>query len=65
MRAPRSALGLALARLPLWLCGAGALGMALAAFVDSGQAVLATSRWPITLGNNSPRNVLTPSILML
>jgi len=41
MRAPRSALALALAQLPLWLCGAGALGMAVAAFVDPGQAVMA------------------------
>ncbi|MBI5720270.1 MAG: cbb3-type cytochrome c oxidase subunit I [Burkholderiales bacterium] len=41
MRAPRSAPMLALTRLPLWLCGAGAAGMALAAFVDPGQAVMA------------------------
>jgi hypothetical protein len=33
--------GAALARLPLALCGLGALGMALAAFVDPGQAVMA------------------------
>ncbi len=41
MRAPRGALVLALARLPLVLCAAGALGMALAAFVDPGQPVMA------------------------
>ena len=40
-RSPRSALAVAVARLPLWLTGAGALGMALSAFVDPGQAVLA------------------------
>ena len=41
MRAPRSAAALAWARAPIWLTGAGALGMALAAFVDPGQAVMA------------------------
>lgn len=41
MRAPRSALALAWARLPIVLCAAGALGMALAAFVDPGQPVMA------------------------
>jgi len=41
MRAPRSAAALAWARLPLILCAAGALGMALAAFVDPGQPVMA------------------------
>ena len=38
LRSPRSRL---LVRAPLWLCGAGALGMALAAFFDPGEAVMA------------------------
>ncbi len=40
-RPARSAAGAALNRLPLLLCGAGALGMALAAFVGGGPAVMA------------------------
>ena len=40
-RPARTPLGNALTRLPLLLCGLGALGMALAAFVDPGQAVMA------------------------
>ena len=40
-RPPRTRAGAALNRLPLLLCGAGALGMALSAFVDPGQAVMA------------------------
>jgi len=41
LRPARSRAGAALARLPLVLCGAGAAGMALAAFVDPGQPVMA------------------------
>jgi len=41
LRPARSRPGAALARLPLVLCGAGAAGMALAAFVDPGQPVMA------------------------
>jgi hypothetical protein len=40
-RAPRSRALQGAARVPLLLCGLGALGMALAAFVDSGQPVMA------------------------
>ena len=40
-RPASSATGAALNRLPLLLCGAGALGMALAAFVGGGPAVMA------------------------
>jgi hypothetical protein len=41
LRPARSRAGAALARLPLLLCAAGAAGMALAAFVDPGQPVMA------------------------
>ena len=41
LRSARSRAGAALARLPLLLCAAGAAGMALAAFVDPGQPVMA------------------------
>ena len=40
-RPARSRAGTVLSRLPLTLCGAGAAGMALAAFVDPGQPVMA------------------------
>lgn len=40
-RPPRTPAGVVLTRLPLALCSLGALGMALAAFVDPGQAVMA------------------------
>ncbi|MDP1648967.1 MAG: cbb3-type cytochrome c oxidase subunit I [Rubrivivax sp.] len=40
-RPARTPAAVALTRLPLLLCGLGALGMALAAFVDPGQAVMA------------------------
>lgn len=41
LRPLRSRAGVLLARLPLLLCAAGAAGMALSAFVDPGQAVMA------------------------
>jgi len=41
LRPARTRATAALTRLPLVLCGLGALGMALAAFVDPGQAVMA------------------------
>ena len=41
LRPARSRAGAGLARLPLLLCAAGAAGMALAAFVDPGQPVMA------------------------
>ncbi len=41
LRPAHTRLGAALTGLPLLLCGAGALGMALAAFVDPGQPVMA------------------------
>jgi cytochrome c oxidase subunit 1 len=41
MRAPRGAFWVVAARLPLWLTGAGAIGMALAAFLDPGVAAMA------------------------
>lgn len=41
LRPPRSSASRWLARVPLALCGAGAIGMALAAFVDPGAPVMA------------------------